>query len=89
MNTDMKIDNSKLGYYFAIPIAILYGVFFTKLINVLMKYENKTKMCDGIQKYESSSVTRVKNDNGYHLMTSPQTSEYKLCIDEKKKLWIN
>lgn len=33
--------------YFIIPIAVLYSMFFTKLVNILLGYEEIKALCDG------------------------------------------
>jgi len=77
---DLRSSNY-IPYFFGVPIAVLYGIFFTKLLNIMFNYEEVNNQCDGIQKYTDSK----NNSNGFRYIGSQMTEEYKQCRDKRKE----
>jgi len=71
---DIK-DNSYIPKLFIIPIAVLYGVFFTKLLNIIYGYEEINNQCNNIPKYLETGKNQLAQYN----------KMYQVCEDKKNK----
>ena len=86
---DLK-ENKYVGYFFGIPIALLYGVFFTKLVNLMMGYEKIDKQCEGI-KYPFAprgslfyTGASPKTDPRDQARYEKEKEEYDKCRDKRQ-----
>jgi hypothetical protein len=71
-------DFPNLKYYFSIPIGTIYGLFFTKLINVLLEYEQKQALCEDIKYKEPGYDSCRKQRN--EMITEFKTKRFNIMM---------